>query len=628
LFGGYLKKIIFVDLTKKIITEKVLNDSIMANYLGGYGIGAKIIYDLQKKGLGPFDEENIMGFLTGPLTGTGLPFVSRFTVVGKSPLTGGWGDANCRGYFGPTLKFSGYDGIFFFGKSDKPCYFFLSADKKEIGDAGTLWGEDTYRTEDKLQAIYGNDSQIACIGPAGEKLSKNACIITAKGKAAGRSGLGALMGSKKLKAVIVKGNIKIKAAYPEKIRHLREKYTNQMKQGVGFADFYTSSGTPGYAYQSVLNGDSPVKNWSGVGIRDIDEIDNFDYENIKKYIVKKSTCYHCPMGDWKYAKIDDGPYALEEMASFPEYETISMLGINCLNTNFESIIKCNDICNRFGMDTISTGAVIAFALNCYEAGIITRQDTDGIELRWGNHRSIVELTEKIAKREGIGEVLADGVKIAAEKIGKKSWEYAIHIGGQELPGHDSRFEPSIASIYLFDATPGRHTQASQYCVPPKLAELYPEIDFSFSFGNKNNTFSGRAKAQRMLSSLMHCVNSLGFCLFGYLSTHVNFLSECYSAVTGNKTSLDELMTIGERIGILRLAFNIREGQNILERNIPGISKGIPPLKKGPNKDICIDLELMKTEYFQEMNWDLRTGKPNQEKLRELNLDYLTKDIWK
>lgn len=347
MFGGYSRKILFVDLTKRTIAEEKLSNSLISNYLGGYGIGAKIIYDLQKKGLKPFDEANILGILTGPLTGTGLPFVSRYTVVGKSPLTGGWGDANCRGNFGLTLKFSGYDGIFFMGKSEKPVYFVINPDKKEICDAKALWGNDTYKTEDDLKEIYGKDSQIICIGPAGEKLSKNACIITAKGKAAGRSGLGALMGSKNLKAVVVKGHSKVKIANPEKVKLLREKYTKQMKQGVGFADAYTSTGTPGFAMSSILTGDSPVKNWYGVGVQDIKEIDNFDFKNIKKYIVKKSTCYQCPMGDWKYAKIENGPYALKEMVSFPEYETISMFGINCLNTNFESIIKCNDICNRF-----------------------------------------------------------------------------------------------------------------------------------------------------------------------------------------------------------------------------------------------------------------------------------------
>lgn len=494
MIGGYMSKFLFVDLTNKKIIEEKISYDMARKFIGGYAIASRIIYERQKAGVDPLSGENVFGILAGPLTGTSLPVVSRYTVVGKSPLTNLWGDANSRGYFGPFVKFSGYDGIFFHGISENPVYLLLGKGKVEIYDAHEIWGKDTYATEDILKSKHGKRAQVSCIGPAGEMLSRLAGVITSKGKAAARSGLGAVMGIKKLKAIVVLGGSSVSVANPDKLEELRKKYMKQIKDGVGFADMYSSTGTPGYIETGAINGDSPVKNWFSVGVNELKDTSGYTYKNIEKYIVRKGSCYKCIMGDWKYVLVKEGTYALKEETHIPEYETSSAFGSYCLNTNFESIIKCNDICNRYGIDTISTGATIAFAINCYEEGLITRKDTDGIELTWGNHSSIVKIAEKIAKREGFGDILADGVKRAEEKIGKGSEKYAIHVGGQELPAHDSRFEPSMTSMYINDATPGRHGQASQYCVPPKLTELMPDIDFSFSFGNKRDIYTGRAKA--------------------------------------------------------------------------------------------------------------------------------------
>jgi aldehyde:ferredoxin oxidoreductase len=333
------------------------------------------------------------------------------------------------------------------------------------------------------------------------------------------------------------------------------------------------------------------------------------------------------MACWGEVTLDKGPYALKEESHIPEYESSSALGSYCMNTDYESIIKCNDICNRYGIDTISSGATAAFAINCFEEGILGIKETGGIELRWGDSLSIVRLIELIARREGIGEVLADGVKIASERIGKGSEKLAVHVGGQEIPAHDPRFEPSMASIYRNNATPGRHTQDAQYCVPPKLAEAFPEVDFSFSFGNKKDIFAGRAKAQKILSSLNHCVNASGACLFGFLSTEVDFLPECISAVTGWTIDLDELIVTGERIGDARLCFTLREGINPLKLNMPDIVLGKPPLKNGLTKGITIDMDLLTEEFCSEMDWDIETGRPSKGKMLSLGLDRQSKDIW-
>jgi aldehyde:ferredoxin oxidoreductase len=539
-----------------------------------------------------------------------------------------WGDANSRGGFGPFLKLSGFDGLFFRGISEQPVYVLVKSGTIQILPASDLWGKDTYATEDLLKSRHGKKAEIACIGPAGEKLSLISGVITAKGKAAARSGLGAVMGAKKLKAVVVLGGGQVPVAKPEEVDLLRKKYAKQIQDGVGFAGSYTTTGTPGYIETGALNGDSPVRNWFGIGVSELKDISAFKYENIAKYIVRKGTCFRCVMGDWKHVRVTNGPFAVPEEVHVPEYETASAFGSYCLNTDFESIIKCNDLCNRYGMDTISAGSTIAFAMKCYEEGLICAKDTGGIELRWGDPQAIVALLEKMVRREGFGDLLADGVKRAAGKIGRGAERYAVHIGGQELPAHDSRFEPSMASIYINDATPGRHGQASQYCVPPKLAELKKDIDFSFSFGNKRDLYTGRAKAQRILSNLFHCVSSLGMCLWGYLSTEVTFMPECYSAVTGWDVDLDELIDTGERIGTLRLAFNIREGISPKTLRFPPIALGVPPLGDGPTKGITVDLEALSREYFAEMDWDWETGKPTRKKLKALGLDWLANDVWK
>jgi aldehyde:ferredoxin oxidoreductase len=267
-------------------------------------------------------------------------------------------------------------------------------------------------------------------------------------------------------------------------------------------------------------------------------------------------------------------------------------------------------------------------MKCTEVGLITERDTDGIALKFGDPHAAVAMLEKMVKREGFGDVLADGVKRAAQRIGRGAERFAVHVGGQELPAHDSRFEPSMASIYINDATPGRHGQASQYCVPPKLAELKPDVDFSFSFGNKRDVYTGRAGAQRILSDLFHCVSSLGMCLWGYLSTDVTFMPECYSAATGWDVDLDELITTGERIGTMRLAFNIREGGGPKKLRFPPVALGVPPLAEGGTKDITVDLETLCREYYTVMDWDWETGKPTRKKLQELDLGWLAAEMWK
>jgi len=606
-------KLLFVDLSKGELKDEALDDKLCRDFIGGYGIGARIIYSRQKAGVDPLGPENIFGILTGPLTGTPALSGTRYTVVGKSPLTGTWGDANSGGYFGPHLKFAGYDGVLATGISEKPVYIFIKDGKAELRDATHLWGKDTFETEDILKSELGKKLEVVCIGPSGENLSLIAAVMNNKGRAAGRSGIGAIMGSKKLKAIAVTGNMKIPLADEKRAKELRRKYLGELAGPL--VNIFRNFGTPALTAECAHSGDSPVKNWGGVGVVDFPDAELIGLDPVMERQSKAFACFRCPFGCGGHMK-GGTEYEYEAGAHKPEYETLCMFGTNCLNTNLESIIKANDICNRYGLDTISTGATISFAIECYENGLITKKDTDGIEMTWGNHKAIVAMTEKLAKREGFGIVLADGAKVAADKIGKGSEKYAIHIQGQEVPAHDPKLGYHFATTYRLDPTPARHTQGGEGFVAPGLVEF------------DDTSFSGRGEAHRRGSNFFQIVNASGMCMFMYMALPAaKVVAELISAVTGWDVTMDELIKTGERIQNLRHAFNLREGLNPLQFKVPDRLLGRPPQKEGPLAGVTVDEDTMIKEYLAAMDWDAKTAKPSKKKLQELGLDDVAKDLW-
>jgi aldehyde:ferredoxin oxidoreductase len=598
MFSGCMNRILFVDLSSSRIEEEKPDEKLYRDYLGGFGIGARTLLSRQKPGVDPLGPDNTLGFVTGVLTGTPAISACRYAVVGKSPLTRSWGDANSGGYFGPHLKFSGYDAVFITGVSEKPVYLFIKDGEAELRDAGHLWGKDTYQTEEMLETELGKDSKIACIGQAGEAMSLISCIINEKGRAAARSGLGAVMGSKKLKAIAVTGSIKVPLADENKMKQLRSKYISKLKE-IPFVHSLKTVGTIGGTNTLAQIGQSPVKNWSGVGIRDFPNADTIGGENILKYQEKKYACWRCPIGCGGHVKAGKN-YPYVAGTHKPEYETAGAFGTLCLNNNLESIIMANEICNRYGLDTMSTGSTVAFAIECYEEGLITRKDTEGIELTWGNHESVVAITEKIAKKEGFGSVLADGVKVAAKRIGKGAVKYAIHIGGQELPMHDPKRSTRLITPYVIDATPARHTQG----IKP---------GFGFEDQKDGLNFSKAYNA----SGLCEFVNFLGAEAF----------SEFLNAATGFHYTIDTILEVGERISNIRQSFNVREGHNPLKRQVPGRVIGDPPLQEGPLAGVKVDMESPIQDYLTSMDWDIETGKPSKSKLRQLGLDDIATQLW-
>ena len=647
--AAYWGKILWIDLDGFTSRVEELSPDVFRQYLGGYGLGLKILCDNQPAGADPFGPNNILAFTPGLLSGTRAFFSGRYMVVGKSPLTGGWGDANCGGSLSPAIKATGYDGIFIRGCSPKPVCIYVTESTVKIKSAEHLWGLDTYETEDRLTAELGPGTQIASIGPGGENLALIAGIFHEKGRTAARSGLGAVMGAKKLKAVAVRGRKKVPVADPAllsqvnksialplqfKLHRIEKVVGDAVKQWVlpsllrNKIDFNPTvkmivsslreHGTGAATAISVESGDAPVKNWKGIGIIDFPwkYSSKISDKSTEPYVTGKYRCANCPLGCGALVSVRDGRYATK-LSHRPEYETAAAFGSNILNDNYEAIIKANDLCNRLGLDTISTGAVVAFAMECYERGVITAEDTGGLPLTWGNVDAALQLINDIACRRGLGEILADGVARAAEKLGLGNGEYAIHAGGQELPMHDPRFQPSYGITYVVDATPGRHTAG---------ANNHPDLSTEPLFGRfklkklKKYQYSGKGERQAFFAKQFQILNCLGLCNFSKFLGTLPY-EGMINAATGWAVTEEELMEIGERILIMRQLFNLREGISPVLISLPERSQGKPPLLLGPTAGITIDLETMRQEYYQALGWD-ENGVPAQNRCRELGISIL------
>lgn len=646
--GGFTGKYCVVDLGSGRTETVEPGEAFYKKYLAGYGLGAAVITERQKPSTPPLSPESHLGFCSGLLTGSGAFFSGRFMVVGKSPLTGGWGDANAGGFFSHELKRTGYDAVFFTGKSEKPVWVFISDKGVEIKDASLLWGKDITETEDLIKKELGDDKvQIASIGESGEKISLISGIATDGGRIAARSGLGAVMGSKNLKAVAVKGKTKVAVADPEAVKEINRKFITDYKKtniadrltvkfmnslsqiiartGVSVPatpslvkEIYKQYGTSGLTVYSAMTGDMPIKNWDGVGYTDypIEKAEKNSDVNVVKYQKRKYACQSCPLGCGGIIDVKKGRFS-GVTGHKPEYETLGAFGGLLLNDDLDSIIELNEMCNRAGIDTISTGATIAFAIECFENGIIDEKRTGGLKLGWGKTDEIVKLAEMIIKREGLGDILADGVKKAAERIGGGSEYYAVHAGGQELPMHDSRLDPGYAIAYECEPTPGRHTiscylYAGLFGVKKKFPEARRMIK------NAEGRSSKKIRAYAAGSFYMQLVNCTGMCMFGAMTSSLPIV-EYLNAVTGWNLSADEYLKTGERILNIRKAFNVREGIKPADHKLSDRALGAKPLSKGPLKGVTLDMDGMRREFYKTVGWNINTGGPTAEKMKELGI---------
>jgi aldehyde:ferredoxin oxidoreductase len=458
-------------------------------------------------------------------------------------------------------------------------------------------------TEDTLKTEFGDKAELVCIGPAGEKLSLMACTVGNRGAVAARSGLGAVMGSKKLKAVVARGDKQVPVADRETVMSLRKEHLDEIRRpgpdGQAYQENFHKYGTSRMTVRSAHSGDSPVKNWGGVGIIDFPDVSPLNQELAIANLEKHAGCWQCPIGCEGRLKAGAGEYNYPLGTRRPEYETYSSFGSNCLNNNLESINMVNHICNSYGVDTISAGSTIAFAIECYENGVITKKDTGGIELTWGNHKAIVDMTWKLVKREGLGDILADGVKVAAEKIGKGAEKFAVHIGGQELGMHDPKLVggmggPARASAarYHIEPTPGRHMQG----VGPS-------------------------------GFMTHIINTSGLCLIAGHSRTNDRIPRFINAVTGWNNSVEDYQKAAERILNMRHVFNLREGINPMKWTVHPRIIGDPPQTNGPLTGVRADIEAQDYWNLGALDWDRVTTKPSKAKLLSLGLKDVADDLW-
>jgi aldehyde:ferredoxin oxidoreductase len=650
---GFFARILHVDLRSGGFSLDQPDEGFYRNYLGGLGLGARILWERMPAGADPFGEEAIVGFTTGLLTDTGALFAGRYTVVGKSPATGGWGDANSGGYFAPALKRCGLDAVFFHGRSDRPVYLYLDEKGPSLLDASDLWGTDAILTEEILKKRHGKRAQCACIGPAGERLSFMAGVCTDRGRLAARAGLGAIMGSKRLKAIVAAGRIKPQTAFPERIRELSSQFKKRLEKGrvlekaigdrllhrVGwmtrkspiymrqpselFRAMLRKYGTSSMTVLSAEGGDSPVKNWAGVGYRDFPfkASSLIGAEAVCSRETKKYGCFSCPLKCGGIVNLPQESGAAAEMHR-PEYETICAFGTLLLNSDLDSIFTINDMLNRAGMDTISCGATVAFAIECFERGILTEKDTDGLILSWGDALAIHSLAKMIIERKGIGDILADGVKKAAERIGGGSEDLAVHCGGIEPPMHDPKFDPGFGMAYLCDPVPGRHMVYSIMLMDlERLDRAFPGVKTPPAFMPNKSKYALDGRYMALGCCFRMLVDCAGCCAFGTQVGGDIPLVEWLNAATGWDLTPEDYLKTGERVEQLRHAFNLREGINARRhfRLHPRLT-GEPPLDCGPSKGVTLDQDEAANAFYNAMGWDLETGLPSRDRLISLGLE--------
>lgn len=650
---GYVGKILWVDLDQGAITEELIPHTIYQEFLSGIGLAAHILYHRIPPGADPLGPENILAFVSGLLTGTGSLFAGRWMAAAKSPLTGTWGEANCGGTLSPAIKQCGYDGIFFRGISPKPVYLYVDSEGAELRDAAAVWGKDAVETEEILAQECRQEEKlaVACIGEAGERLSLISGISNDRGRMAARSGLGAVMGSKKLKALALAGSGKVSAWDKNTIRQLSQQchadaiakaslpplpgaawrilgYLMGRAKNVRIIDgllslgVYKRWGTITGNQMSVESGDAPIKNWTGSRLDFKNKLSkNINPDRIIQREKRKYHCYACPLGCGGICETEG---AFPETHK-PEYETVLSFSGLLLNADLDSIFYLNELLNRAGMDSISAGGTVAFALECYEKGLLTPADTDGLQLTWGNTGAIVRLVEKMIKREGIGDLLADGVRVAAEKIGRGAEQFAVHAGGQELPMHDPRNDPGYGLHYSAEPMPGRHTAGSQTFYEMTglwgKVKAYPQPPKKFPVADRFRPDDLKAQGAKGNSLLKQVLDGAGVCFFSVIMNVSRFpIFEYLNAATGWDQTPEAYMEIGRRIQTLKQMFNIRQGIDPWALKLHPRGCGNPPLEEGPNQGRTFDIDQMMKDYWQALGWDPETGVPSQTTIQDLGLD--------
>jgi aldehyde:ferredoxin oxidoreductase len=609
MIDGYFLKVAEVNLSKRKVKMIDVSEEDVKKFIGGSGLGAKLLFEYTDKNTDPLSPENALIFMTGPFAGTKVPCSDRYEVITKSPYTGIYAESDSGGHWAEALKRAGVMGLVIIGKADKPVYLMVTDDEIKIEDADDLWGKDTWQVDEIQKEKYGRKAKTVCIGVAGENLVRFAAVMNdgIHGRAAGRAGCGTVMGSKNLKAITAMGTKKVPVKKEEEFnKYVKELVLKAAKDAKILTDYGTSCGIE---YMAEV-GDFPIKNWY---LGDLEGHKKMTGQHMADTIlVDKYHCGRCPIGCGRVVEIKEGKYKMEA-SSGPEYETIGMLGSNCMVTDLKAISKGNELCNKYGLDTISTGALIAFCMEAYERGLVSSEDTGGIELKFGDPDAMLAMIKKIALREDIGNVLADGILNAAEKIGGNSIEFAMHVKGLDFPAHDPRAKVALGVSYATSNRGACHLQSfsADFEDSAGIADLgYPDPMERF-------TPKGKGKFTMDLQNLMSLFDSLRCCKFAIFGgITVEPLCKLLNLITGWDLTKEEFLEAGERIYNLKRLYNVRLGISRKDDTLPPRVLNNP--RGGGSEDNIPILNEMLRDYYIARGWD-EFGIPTRKTLERLGL---------
>ncbi len=605
-----MQPILKINLTSREISEYVIPTEWERDYLGGASLAARLLYPFLTSDLDPFSPESPLLFLNGPLSGTAGPAVGRFVVCGKSPATGLWAESNCGGFWGPELRFCGYDGMWITGKADSPIYLWLNDNQLEIRDATAVWGKDTYKSQAIIKSEIGvPGAHVLTIGPAGENGVLFAGLLCDHGRAAGRTGLGAVAGSKNLKAIAVKGTKKIPLAQPELFAPLRSTANRALKED-NLSHVFHDLGTASVADYADYLGAMPKKYFHSGTFEGVGKVSGSTMA--ETILTGVSACHACVIACGRVVRLEDGA-----KRKGPEYETIVSFGPNLLNDDLAAITHLGEICDRYGMDTISAGGTLGLAFHLFEKGVISKKDTGGLVLRWGDVKTIEQLLHLTARSEGIGEYLAQGSRRFGLHFGAE--EEAVQVNGLEVPYHDPRAFSGMAVVYATSPRGACHNQSQYFYVDMGQADSSLGLEFYDRQG-------GAEKAANVArhQNWQTVFNALVMCIF--VNIPAETVAALINAACGRDFGVEDLFCAGERAWNLKRTINNRLGLNRANDKLPKAL--LEPYQDGGSAGYVPPIAEMLEAYYTARGWDPKTGKPTPDVLTKLGLEWVAQDLWK
>ncbi|MBE9472672.1 MAG: aldehyde ferredoxin oxidoreductase family protein [Chloroflexi bacterium] len=612
MMNGYMGKILRVDLSTGKIWDEPLDEEYARAFVGGSGLAARYVYDMVDGDTDPLGPENPLVFMTGPLVGTAMPSAGRCSVCALSPLTHIWGESNTGGFFGPELHFAGYDGVIITGQAEKPVWLSIVEGRPELHDAADLWGCDSYVTQERVREALGEPrARVACIGPAGENRIKMAAVMNDHGRAAGRTGMGAVMGSKNLKAVGVRGSARVPLADPDGFKAVVREIIAGLDEDMQAISFQLA-GTASGVDMLLMYGDMPIRyyqqgewegasNLSGVLMTD-------------QYLNKGTACYRCPIACGRETRAPN--YGLDKVDG-PEYETLGAFGSLAMVDDLEAVIYAGHLCNVYGVDTISTGCTIALACEMFERGIISAADTGGLEIRYGDVQMTHRLIEMIAHRDGFGDVLAEGSAALAERFGVP--ELAVTVNRLEVPMHDPRAFVGLAVTYALSPRGACHMEGDMYGVDMGMG---PALELGILPGDRFDATEEKGRIAARQQAWRNLYNAMILCQFQ--NPGVERVLAALNGATGWGLEADDLMTLGKRIVTLKRMLNMRRGLTRADDRLPDLL--MQPLEGG-TEGMVPDVDVLLAGAYAEYGWDPETGKPTRETLEELGLGFAAGERW-